>query len=117
MILHQGILSKQQRNIPYGVIQNIFVHQRLVDRIFGLASLSIENASQGGGNQNSNNTKAFGITISNQQTKKRGELEMPGFNGNKISIPGLTKQNAEALRELILQKMKDNPVEDNQSGL
>lgn len=45
LTLKQGILSKQQRNIPYEVIQNIFVKQDLFDRIFRLSSLTIENAS------------------------------------------------------------------------
>ncbi len=113
MTIHQGILSKQQRNIPYGVIQNIFVKQDLFDRIFGLASLTIENASQGAGSQNSGTSKVFGLTVSNQ----RRQTEMVGFSGNKISIPGLSKQNAETLRGIVLQKMKENPIEDNQSGL
>ncbi|MDP2967235.1 MAG: PH domain-containing protein [bacterium] len=101
LTLKQGILSKQQRYIPYGVIQNLFVKQDLFDRIFGLASLTIENASQGAG-------------IGTQQ---RQQVEMVGFSGNAVSIPGLTKQNAETLKEIVLQKMKENPIEDSQSGL
>jgi hypothetical protein len=42
---------------------------------------------------------------------------MVGFSGNKVNIPGLTKQNAEILKGIILQKMKENPIEDSQSGL
>lgn len=97
---HQGIPSKQQRHIPYGVIQNIFVKQDLLDRIFGLASVTIENASQGAG-------------------AVQGETaqEMAGFSGNKVSIPGLTQSDAETLKGLILAKMKENPIEDSQSGL
>ena len=114
MILNQGILSKQQRNIPYGVIQNIFVKQDLFDRVFGLTSLAIENASQGTGSQNAGTSKIFGMTVSNQ---RRQQGDMVGFSGNKVSVPGLSKQNAETLKGIILQKMKENLIEDSQSGL
>jgi uncharacterized membrane protein YdbT with pleckstrin-like domain len=115
LTLKQGILSKQQRHIPYGVIQNLFVKQDLFDRIFGLASLTIENASQGAGTLTApQQQKVFGLRIGNQQ---RQQVEMIGFSGNKVSIPGLTKANAEILKGIILQKMKENPIEDSQSGL
>jgi len=115
LTLKQGILSKQQRHIPYGVIQNLFVKQDLFDRIFGLASLAIENASQGAGALAApQQQKVFGLRIGNQQ---RQQVEMVGFYGNKVSIPGLTKANAEILKGIVLQKMKENPIEDSQSGL
>ena len=47
--IRQGVINKQQRTVPYGMIQNVFVKQDLFDRVFGLASLAIENASQGAG--------------------------------------------------------------------
>jgi uncharacterized membrane protein YdbT with pleckstrin-like domain len=111
--LKQGILSKQERHIPYGVIQNTLVKQDLLDRIFGLASVSIENASLGAG-KGQEVQKVFGLTLGN--TRKR-EFETIGFSGNKVSIPGLLKNDAELLKTSILQKMKENPIEDNQSGL
>jgi len=115
LTLKQGILSKQQRHIPYGVIQNLFVKQDLFDRIFGLASLTIENASQGAGTLTApQQQKVFGLRIGNQQ---RQQVEMVGFSGNEVSIPGLTKANAEILKGIVLQKMKENPIEDSQSGL
>ena len=100
LTLRQGILSKEQRNIPYGVIQNIFQKQDLLDRIFGLASLTIENSSHG--------------QMSVQYQKKS---EVIGFSGNKVTIPGLTKANAEILKGIVLSRMKANPLEDSQSGL
>lgn len=106
LTLKQGILSKQQRNIPYEVIQNIFVKQDLFDRIFRLSSLTIENASY--------DTRHL---ITSKRQLQQQQIEMPGFFGNKVSIPGLTKQSAEILKEIILQKMKENPIEDSQSGL
>ncbi|MDD5259566.1 MAG: PH domain-containing protein [bacterium] len=97
--LKQGIFSKSERHIPYGVIQNLFIKQSMFDRIFGLAFLSIEDASQGAGS----GALPYG--------------ELVGFSGNKIGIPGIRKSDAEKLKEIILQKMKENPVEDSQSGL
>lgn len=115
LTLKQGILSKQQRHIPYGVIQNLFVKQDLFDRIFGLASLTIENASLGAGALAApQQQKVFGLRVGTQQ---RQQVEMVGFSGNEVSIPGLTKANAEILKGVVLQKMKENPIEDSQSGL
>lgn len=115
LTLKQGILSKQQRYIPYGVIQNLFVKQDLFDRIFGLASLTIENASQGAGALAApQQQKVFGLRVGTQQ---RQQVEMVGFSGNKVCIPGLTKTNAKILKGVILQKMKENPIKDSQSGL
>jgi len=115
LTLKQGILSRQQRHIPYGVIQNLLVKQDLFDRIFGLASLVIENASQGAGAlADQQEQKVFGLRIGNRQS---WQVEMVGFSGNKVSIPGLTKANAESLKGIVLQRMKENPIEDSQSGL
>jgi len=112
LTVQQGIINKQQRHIPYGVIQQIFVKQDLFDRIFGLASVRLENASMGG-SQGQKVTKFFGKPVSGSH--RRGELI--GFEGNTINIPGLSKQNAEIVKNLVLQKMKENPIDDNQSGL
>ena len=107
LTVKQGVLNKQQRHIPYGVIQNVFVKQGLLDRLLSLASLAIENASEGGG------AKFFKI----KDYKKQDQTENVGFSGNKISIPGLSKQDAEALKLIILAKIKQNPINDSGSGL
>lgn len=108
VVLHQGIISKQNRNVPYGRIQGIFVNQGIFDRIFGLASLTFEDFSQGGKSM----MDAGGYI---RGRKKR--YETIGFAGNKIHIPGLKKDDAETLKTIILQKIKENPLDDNQSGL
>ena len=110
-IVRQGILSKKQRTVPYGVIQNVFVKQDLFDRIFGLALLSIENASQGGGFLSGKKSKNF--KLSGTGVIVPGETV--GSSGNKVNVPGLKKQDAESLKVLILQKIKENPIEE--SGL
>jgi uncharacterized membrane protein YdbT with pleckstrin-like domain len=112
--IKQGILSKKQRDIPYEVIQDIVVKQDLFDRIFSLASVNIYNASQAGGALGSSRqSKFFGFNTSSFERKE----ETIGFEGNKVAIPGLRKENAEALKEEVLKKMKDNPIKTNISGL
>jgi len=108
IVLHQGIISKQNRNVPYGVIQGVFVNQGLFDRIFGLASLTFEDFSQGGRSR---------MSASGYVGSGKSRYEMLGFVGNKIHIPGLRKADAEELKAIILQKVKENPIEDSQSGL
>lgn len=105
LVLKQGIISKQERHILYGVIQTTFVKQGLLDRFFGLACLVIENASQGGGK------------LAAQQAKQRQGNGVLGFSGNKVTIPGLKKDHAEQLKTAVLQKMKENPIVDTQSGI
>jgi uncharacterized membrane protein YdbT with pleckstrin-like domain len=114
--LKQGILSKQERHIPYGVIQNVFVKQDLFDRFFGLASLLVENAAQGAGIDPIERGD-LGMTLANLSRKNRENIETVGFSKNRVSILGLSKENAEILKNIVLQKMKDNPIDDNQSGL
>lgn len=105
-----GVISKKERNLPYGVIQNVFVKQDLFDRIFGLATLRVENAIT----PQDVKKKSF-------WTRNRGfgvnDNDAIGTSGNMVNIPGLKKQSAEALKELILQKIKENPLDDSQSGL
>ena len=108
IVLHQGIISRQNRNVPYGRIQGVFVNQKLFERIFGLASVTFEDFSQGG---------KSGMGVDGYVGSGKSRREALGFVGNKIHIPGLKKADAEALKEAILQKIKDNPIEDNQSGL
>lgn len=110
IVLHQGILRKQQRTLQYGVIQNVLVKQGLLDRIFGIATLILENAA---GKGDLGYQKVFGMRVKTQQ--QRGDLL--GFKGNQISIPGLNKADAEKLKEILLKKIQENPIEDKQSGL
>ncbi len=113
----QGILSRGERHIPYGVIQNVLVKQDIFDRIFRIASLSIENASAGAGNT-SPEKKFLGMALGTKNHKQPWYTEgFLGYSGNKINIPGLKKQDAEALKEVVLKKVKENPIEDSRSGL
>lgn len=98
--LKQGLISKQNRQFPYGVIQNIILKRGLTDQLFGLASVSIENAAESGG----------ATMISGKQA--RNAVPVLGFFGNTVKIPGLKLQEAEMLKNLILEKVKANPIHD-----
>lgn len=111
--VRQGVISKTKRDFPYGVIQNIHVKQDLFDRALGITTIVIENASMGGGKPE-NESKFFGMRLGSRQ-KNKGEGF--GISGNKVSVPGLSNVNAEKLKIAILQKMKDNPLEESHSGL
>jgi len=99
LTIQQGIISKQQRQLPYSVIQNLFIRQSLLDRMLNLTLLNIQNAQ-----------KATGAATN------RPAFDAIGSVGNAIYIPGLEPSDVEALKNLILQKMKENPVEST-SGL
>ena len=84
LVVRQGVLAKQERQIPYSKIQDIFMRRRLSDRIFGLASLRIENASQG----------TLPVSPSYILGKRRVGSEIFGSIGNVVNIPGLDKNDA-----------------------
>lgn len=96
----QGIFSKQEMHMPYGRIQNVFVKQDFWDRVFGLAFLYIETA---------------GMDAAAYQENTRREAM--GFAEGVLAIPGLSKNDAEVFKNAVLQRIKENPIEDSQSGL
>lgn len=44
LIIHSGILSKKQRNIPLERIQNVNITQNFIQRIFGISKVQLETA-------------------------------------------------------------------------
>jgi membrane protein YdbS with pleckstrin-like domain len=104
LTLKQGVLKKQEKHVPYGVIQNLYIKQDLLDRLFGLASFIVEDASQGG-------------KVPVVRRNRYKNIQMLGFRGNRVTIVGLKRSNAELLKGVILQKMKENPTENSHSGL
>lgn len=112
----QGVFSKKERNLPYGVIQNVLVKQDLFDRVFGLASLTVENAGKGAG-LSARDEKAVRSFMLARGDVGATAIDAVGSSGNKVNIPGLTKANAEILKSIVLKKMQENPIDDNQSGL
>jgi len=109
IIIKQGVLSKSERQVFYGRIQNIGVSQDLIDRLFGIASLVIETASDAGG--------AVVINDQDRSIDPAGILAALGSNSNYIAIPGLSYQNATELKNYVMEQIKANPIDDAQSGL
>ena len=103
LVARYGILSKKNRTLPYGIIQNITVKQGLTDRIFGLATLRIENAASAG-------SQAFPAASSAANKIAARQPDVIGSYGNLISIPGLKKEHAEYLKSVLYEKIKLHPV-------
>lgn len=107
--LKQGIIEKSERHFPYGRIQNINLSQSLINKLLGLASISIETASEGGG--------AKFIIKKNKKSQTVLSGTPLGFFSNKIGIPGLSYENALKLKDAVKELMRLNPIDDAQSGL
>ncbi|MBI2443650.1 MAG: PH domain-containing protein [Candidatus Magasanikbacteria bacterium] len=103
LTVRQGlsVFWQQEKQSPYGRIQNVLINRGIFDRLLGLSTLVIENASAGG-------QSGLG---------RRGTQGPLGFFGNRITIPGLTQAHAEELKALLLQKIKEHPLSDARSGL
>jgi len=99
----QGIINLQERHVPYAVIQDVIMRRDLLDRAFGLSTIVIENASMGGfgGGQYGNQAGGYGMG-------RNGNMNVyqpfPGMTGNKLTIPGLTAEDAITLREQVLAR-------------
>jgi uncharacterized membrane protein YdbT with pleckstrin-like domain len=116
LTVKQGIIQKQEKHLPYAVIQHILIKQDLADRVLGLATFAVENATRGKDNEDATQ-KVFGMKLKVSAQQRRRQLQSIGFKGNRLTIPGMLAKDAAALRTIILQKMKENPLDDNASGL
>ena len=92
--IKEGVLNKSEKHMPYEAIQNIVIKQDIYDKIFRLGYLLIYNAT------------------SEIATGNRRKYDRPAS-----TIKGLKMTDAEALREDILKKIKDNPAEIAYSGI
>lgn len=75
--LKSGIISRQEKHVPYNTIQDVTVEQGVVDRILGISNVKITNASQ------------------QTQTGQGGFL----FNG--ILIPGQPLDKAQKIADIL----------------
>jgi membrane protein YdbS with pleckstrin-like domain len=93
----QGILTKKESLLPYESIQNVFLRQGLVDRLFNLKDIRVELITQ----QNEQ--------VRNKRQAKALSALVPslwGFGGKVLVIQGLSPANADKLRDLILERIK-----------
>lgn len=82
--IERGIIEKRQIFIPYERIQNVDIYRGIFERMLGLSEISIQ-------------TAGYGITT-----------EAMGAEGK---LPGLSVEDAEKLREELLQKVKGAKLE------
>ncbi len=113
LVVRQGILAKQQRYIPYHAIQDVLIERDIYDRFLGLASLTLENASLFGGVEP---TPRSSVIVGGFRVRDFIQGGRIGTFGSGVFIPGLAKEHAQALRQIILQKVKEHP-ETSRSGL
>lgn len=101
IVLEQGVISKQSKTISYTTIKNIKLSQLSSDKIFGLASITIEDSSE-----KSSAMDEDGIVYI-PRPRHSSQYESVGFVGNRVHITGLKKAEAYKLQEIILQKIKE----------
>ncbi len=87
-----GIIHKQEVSIPYSRIQNVNITRGLIDRMLGLARISIETAG-------SNSIKARDI-VGGGKTKAEGYL------------PGITLAQAKKAHDLLLNESRKHSTND-----
>jgi membrane protein YdbS with pleckstrin-like domain len=103
MDVSQGIISKSTRKFPYSSIQTINADQGIMDKIFGLKNVTIENAAQTGSDSYS---QMF------QYSYLSHYRDFIGYQGNVIRIPGLSEKNADSLKGILMKKIQTNPIQD-----
>ena len=111
LVLHQGIITRSQRNIPWAVIQHVILKQDVLDKILGLGTVMVENAvqDQTAMMQQQGYNRVYG--------KQQANMENIGFLGNRVTIPGLKIADAQLLKAAILQKVHANIVHPSVTGL
>lgn len=77
----RGIIWKRYISIPYDRIQNVDIYRGIWDRILGLSDIQIHTAGYGG-------TGARGM-------------------GSEGRLPGLDKERAEEVRDILISKVKE----------
>jgi putative membrane protein len=84
ILVYEKVLSQSEKHVPYRTVQNVTISQSIIDRMFHIANVVIENASSGQ------------MTTTNR------------LGSNAILIPGQTPENAnkiaEVLKKVILTK-------------
>jgi uncharacterized membrane protein YdbT with pleckstrin-like domain len=115
IVLKQGVVSRSERQIFYGRIQNVNMDQDFIDKFLSLATLVIMTASDSGGVTSANTPPKI-------ISRKRGAASLldkfaVGFHSNSITVPGLSYKNALELKNLLMEQIKTNPIDDAQSGL
>ncbi len=79
----RGVIWKKYVSIPYGQIQNVDIYRGVIARLLGLSDLQIQTAGYGGGR----GREGFGFASEGR-------------------LPGLSKEDAEKLRDELIHRAK-----------
>ncbi len=67
LLIRTGVVSRQERHMPYRAVQDVIVSQSIFERLFGIASVTIQNAAGSGLDMSS-------ISIPGQPIEKANQL-------------------------------------------
>lgn len=99
IVFQQGTFFAHARSVPYRAVRKVSLTRDWFDKIFGWASLTIEDASQPEPGFWDDKMTSEGYVVG-----YKVYYEVIGFLGNRIHIPGLKREDAEELQAHILQK-------------
>lgn len=76
IFMRTGIIARQEKHLPYNTIQDVSVNQGIIDRLFGIATIIIKNASGSQFLQNRDgNTAVFnGVVIPGQPLERAQKI-------------------------------------------
>ena len=87
ILLKTGVISRQENHMPYSSIQDVAISQGFVERIIGIATLKISNASQiVQKSRNGNTTVSGGVMLVGQTPENAAKI-------NKVLSDVVAKQN------------------------
>jgi membrane protein YdbS with pleckstrin-like domain len=90
-----GIVNKQQLQLPYAAIQDVQISRKISERLFGLATVMAKNTV----------ASTTGQRVMSDLTEGFGSKPSIGISDGQIIFPGLKKTDAENLKAAILAKM------------
>jgi uncharacterized membrane protein YdbT with pleckstrin-like domain len=95
--LQQGLFGHEEKRMSYQDVKKVSVSQGTLDRYFGIAVLTIENAL----------SQAAESSL-DDPTKRQKTQFMKAVEKNSITLYGLSRLDAENLKTIILQKMQES---------
>jgi uncharacterized membrane protein YdbT with pleckstrin-like domain len=109
--IKQGVITRSEKHIPFSVIQDVIVNQDILDRLFGLSTVIVENAAMGGMMMPTNNRNAGMYAQSNRVQ------DFPGMYGNRLVLPGFSREDAIKFRDIVLSKAEAASKQNKQQEL
>jgi membrane protein YdbS with pleckstrin-like domain len=90
-----GIVNKQQLQLPYAAIQDVQISRKISERLFGLATVMVKNTV----------ASTTGQRVMSDLAEGFGSKPSIGISDGQIIFSGLKKTDAENLKAAILAKM------------